>query len=238
MSRVKSIARMHRENTQRGETHVCLSRSDRVTGRGVPDPRAHNRRRETDGVGRAWRRERRVSFAAHFGPSISCSLQWMETSYDYADCDGGARCVIGLCLRLSRQRVRRDGAVPRSGLQFLQEAEKKKYAKSYASKKKQAYKATSRKQRVARSMWNAPSSGGGAGSSRGCLQPQARALLDRIEQNFGPVSVISTCRPGAVIAGSGKPSKHRYGLASISMRALARARSCSGSSRTTTRLER
>jgi uncharacterized protein YcbK (DUF882 family) len=27
------------------------------------------------------------------------------------------------------------------------------------------------------------------------------------------VKVISTCRPGAVIAGSGKPSKHRYGLA-------------------------
>jgi hypothetical protein len=53
----------------------------------------------------------------------------------------------------------------------------------------------------------------GAGTSRGCLQAPARALLDRMEQQFGPVSVISTCRPGAVIAGSGKPSKHRYGLA-------------------------
>ena len=46
-----------------------------------------------------------------------------------------------------------------------------------------------------------------------CLQPQAQALLGRIEAQFGPVQIISTCRPGAVIAGSGKPSKHRYGLA-------------------------
>jgi len=52
-----------------------------------------------------------------------------------------------------------------------------------------------------------------AGASRGCLQASARALLGRIEQQFGAVNVISTCRPGAVIAGSGKPSKHRYGLA-------------------------
>lgn len=57
------------------------------------------------------------------------------------------------------------------------------------------------------------SGGGGGGASRACLQAPARALLDRIEAQFGPVSVISTCRPGAVIAGSGKPSKHRYGLA-------------------------
>ena len=54
---------------------------------------------------------------------------------------------------------------------------------------------------------------GGGGTSRGCLMPEARALLNRIESRFGPVQVISTCRPGAVVAGSGKPSKHRYGLA-------------------------
>jgi uncharacterized protein YcbK (DUF882 family) len=51
------------------------------------------------------------------------------------------------------------------------------------------------------------------GTSRSCLQPQARALLNRIESQFGAVSIVSTCRPGAVIATSGKPSKHRYGLA-------------------------
>ena len=51
------------------------------------------------------------------------------------------------------------------------------------------------------------------GASRSCLQPQARGLLNRIESQFGAVSIVSTCRPGAVIATSGKPSKHRYGLA-------------------------
>ncbi|HEX2841900.1 hypothetical protein [Hyphomicrobium sp.] len=56
-------------------------------------------------------------------------------------------------------------------------------------------------------------SGGGASASRGCLQASARALLDRIEAQFGAVKVISTCRPGARIAGSGKPSKHGFGLA-------------------------
>ncbi|MDO9383781.1 MAG: D-Ala-D-Ala carboxypeptidase family metallohydrolase [Hyphomicrobiaceae bacterium] len=54
---------------------------------------------------------------------------------------------------------------------------------------------------------------GGAGTSRTCLQASARALLSRIESQFGAVQIVSTCRPGAVIAGSGKPSKHRYGLA-------------------------
>lgn len=55
--------------------------------------------------------------------------------------------------------------------------------------------------------------GGGGGTSRACLQSSAKALLSRIESNFGAVQIVSTCRPGAVIAGSGKPSKHRYGLA-------------------------
>lgn len=54
---------------------------------------------------------------------------------------------------------------------------------------------------------------GGGGTSRTCLQASARALLSRIESQFGAVQIVSTCRPGAVIAGSGKPSKHRYGLA-------------------------
>lgn len=54
---------------------------------------------------------------------------------------------------------------------------------------------------------------GGGGTSRSCLTTEARALLGRIEANFGAVQIVSTCRPGAVIAGSGKPSKHRYGQA-------------------------
>ncbi|MCC7252073.1 D-Ala-D-Ala carboxypeptidase family metallohydrolase [Hyphomicrobium sp.] len=86
----------------------------------------------------------------------------------------------------------------------------------YAAKsrgKKAARAAVGRKARLAGRAVTAGRSGGGGGASRGCLQAPAAALLSRIEQQFGPVKVISTCRPGAVIAGSGKPSKHRYGLA-------------------------
>jgi hypothetical protein len=55
------------------------------------------------------------------------------------------------------------------------------------------------------------SSGGGA--SRSCLTGSARALLNRIEGQFGRVQIISTCRPGARIAGTGKISKHASGQA-------------------------
>jgi hypothetical protein len=54
---------------------------------------------------------------------------------------------------------------------------------------------------------------GGASASRACLKPEARALLERIEAQFGPVGVVSTCRPGARIAGTGKISKHATGQA-------------------------
>lgn len=52
-----------------------------------------------------------------------------------------------------------------------------------------------------------------AGSSRGCLTQAARALLGRIEAQFGAMQIISTCRPGARIAGSGRISKHASGNA-------------------------
>jgi hypothetical protein len=46
-----------------------------------------------------------------------------------------------------------------------------------------------------------------------CLKPAARQLLDRIEGEFGPMEIISTCRPGARIAGTGRVSKHASGEA-------------------------
>jgi uncharacterized protein YcbK (DUF882 family) len=52
-----------------------------------------------------------------------------------------------------------------------------------------------------------------ASASRSCLTGDTRALLSRLEARFGTQKVISTCRPGAVIAGSGRPSQHRYGKA-------------------------
>lgn len=51
------------------------------------------------------------------------------------------------------------------------------------------------------------------GAPRKCLSAPARALLDQIEDKFGPVRVISTCRPGARIAGSGRISRHASGNA-------------------------
>lgn len=53
---------------------------------------------------------------------------------------------------------------------------------------------------------------GGSGL-RGCLKPAARDLLDRIEALFGPMQIVSTCRPGARIAGTGRISKHASGEA-------------------------
>lgn len=52
---------------------------------------------------------------------------------------------------------------------------------------------------------------GGSGAS--CLTSEARALLGRIQSRFGRVEIISTCRPGARIATSGRPSKHASGQA-------------------------
>lgn len=54
---------------------------------------------------------------------------------------------------------------------------------------------------------------GGESASSGCLTSEARALLGRIQSKFGHVEIISTCRPGARIATSGRPSKHASGQA-------------------------
>jgi SH3 domain-containing protein len=48
---------------------------------------------------------------------------------------------------------------------------------------------------------------------RTCLTAEVRALLDRIERQFGPVKVISTCRPGSLIPGTAYPSRHASGNA-------------------------
>ena len=53
----------------------------------------------------------------------------------------------------------------------------------------------------------------GASASRTCLTSAARGLLSRIEQRFGAVQLISTCRPGARIAGTGRISRHASGNA-------------------------
>ncbi|MGE3231771.1 MAG: hypothetical protein AB7J30_20265 [Hyphomicrobium sp.] len=104
------------------------------------------------------------------------------------------------------QRAKRKTAARQKGAKTAKYRANKK---SYRSRKASA---SGRKTRLASRAVTASHSGGG-GASRGCLQPAAAALLARIESQFGPVQVISTCRPGARIAGSGKPSKHGFGLA-------------------------
>jgi hypothetical protein len=52
----------------------------------------------------------------------------------------------------------------------------------------------------------------GTGSRKG-LTPAALALLERIENQFGGVNVISGYRPGARIAGTGRISRHASGNA-------------------------
>ena len=46
-----------------------------------------------------------------------------------------------------------------------------------------------------------------------CLTKETRALLARVEEKFGQVQVVSACRPGATVAGTDRPSLHRYGRA-------------------------
>ena len=67
------------------------------------------------------------------------------------------------------------------------------------------------------------SSDEGSGTSRSCLTSDARDLLNRIESKFGRVEIVSTCRAGARIATTGRPSKHASGEA-IDFRAPGRKR--------------
>jgi hypothetical protein len=108
---------------------------------------------------------------------------------------------------LSQQKIKKTKRAEWRG------SKSKKAKAAYRKSNKRNTATASRTSRLKGRAMTAMQSGGGAGTSRSCLQGAARALLERIEQQFGPVQVVSTCRPGAVIAGSGKPSKHRYGLA-------------------------
>ena len=49
---------------------------------------------------------------------------------------------------------------------------------------------------------------GGATTAEGCLPGVLKQRLAEVRQRFGSISVVSTHRPGARIAGTGKPSYH------------------------------
>lgn len=53
-----------------------------------------------------------------------------------------------------------------------------------------------------------------AGSaSIACLQPSTKALWAKVVSHWGPMRVISTCRPGAKVRGTGRTSRHAHGHA-------------------------
>lgn len=47
----------------------------------------------------------------------------------------------------------------------------------------------------------------------GCLTPKMRTVWALVTAHWGPLRIISTCRPGAFIRGTHIPSYHRYGMA-------------------------
>ena len=49
---------------------------------------------------------------------------------------------------------------------------------------------------------------GGAHASTSCLPSILKTRLNQVRAKFGPITVVSTYRPGARINGSGKPSYH------------------------------
>lgn len=91
---------------------------------------------------------------------------------------------------------------------------RKAYRGSGKRASKKSYRRKSSKRRYSKkSSKKRYASRGKASASTGCLTSAARNLLGRIRSKFGNVQVISTCRPGARIAGSGKLSKHASGNA-------------------------
>lgn len=58
-----------------------------------------------------------------------------------------------------------------------------------------------------------PRQSGGSSVSTKCLKPELQRLLETISSKFGPIKIVSTCRPGATIHGTNRPSLHRYGMA-------------------------
>ena len=69
-------------------------------------------------------------------------------------------------------------------------------------------------QRQARSVHSHHRTTGRNTVSPNCLTAETRSLLSRLESAIGPVKLVSTCRQGATIRGTGgSPSLHRYGCA-------------------------
>lgn len=119
----------------------------------------------------------------------------------------------------ARPAARRATQQARRGVQSRRAAQSRRAGSRQASRgratqnRNQARRSSGNGNRIAARAVTAGRSSGGGGASRSCLTPAARGLLARIEGQFGPVQVISTCRPGAKIRNTGRPSRHASGNA-------------------------
>lgn len=111
-----------------------------------------------------------------------------------------------------RNQQARRGVQSRRAAQTRRAGSGKQARRGSASSRNRASRSSGNTKVAARAV-TAGHSGGGGGASRSCLTPAARGLLNRIEAQFGPVQVISTCRPGATIRNTGRPSRHASGNA-------------------------
>jgi len=109
--------------------------------------------------------------------------------------------------RRSATRSHRRYAKPRSGRRYASQRSGRRHATR--SSRRTAARSGRRASMAQRSFTRYAS----PGTSRGCLTSAARALLGRIEAQFGGVQIVSTCRPGARIAGTGRISRHASGNA-------------------------
>lgn len=114
-----------------------------------------------------------------------------------------------------RHKVSRRAAKSRSARRTS--SSRRQRASSYrrkgyrSSSRRKAYRSSGRRAVASRAATAGRSGGGGA--SRSCLTAAARGLLNRIEAQFGTVQLVSTCRPGATIRNTGRPSRHASGNA-------------------------
>ena len=120
--------------------------------------------------------------------------------------------------RYKSKAAQRNTKQARRGVQSRRAAQSRRAGSSKQARGRAAQTRTQAKRsagmnKVASRAVTAGRSGGGGGASRGCLTPAARGLLNRIEAQFGAVQVISTCRPGAKIRNTGRPSRHASGNA-------------------------
>jgi peptidase M15-like protein len=141
-----------------------------------------------------------LATAADAQPGDATST-WREMHPHYADGYRAVRRPRAKRRALARYKGTRYAAVGRTG----RRASLRRSGRRYAVRTRRGYRST-----LANRSFTRFARGG---TARTCLTSPARALLARIEEQFGPVRIISTCRPGAVIAGSGRPSRHASGNA-------------------------